>query len=127
MAKRNPVQEYRRAIESRRAAWDGGPMQPLVAAPQTHEPSPPVAPGELPAWMRRTSAVTPGAVMISQSGEAILILQRANRLLGRRFGINWADAASVIFAESGRRGTSPVALARVLTAGLRRDAKESRS
>jgi hypothetical protein len=57
------------------------------------------------------------------NAETIRILQRGNALLRRRFGIDWADAATVVFGEAARRGASPVALARVLTAGLRRDAR----
>jgi hypothetical protein len=64
--------------------------------------------------------------MLPQGAEAILVLQRGNRLLRERFGIDWADAASVVFGEAARRGASPVALARVLTTGLRRDARERR-
>jgi hypothetical protein len=57
--------------------------------------------------------------MLPQGAEAILVLQRGNRLLRERFGIDWADAAGVVFGEAQRRGASPVALARVLTTGLR--------
>ena len=69
------------------------------------------------------TAITPAAIMPEQNADTIRILQRGNAMLRRRFGIDWADAASVVFAEAQRRGASPVALARVLTAGLRRDAK----
>jgi hypothetical protein len=96
---------------------------PRVVASRLRAMDAPVAPGEIPAWLRRTRAVTTGPAMLSQSAEAILVLQRANKLLGARFGIDWAGASSVIFAEAQRRGASPVALARVLTAGLRRDAR----
>lgn len=122
MVKRNPVQEWTRVIGRRASAESLRSMRPLV--PQNPAPYTPVAPGELPAWLRRTRAVQPSSsVMLSQSGETILVLQRANKLLRRQFGIDWADAASVIFGEAARRGASPVALARVLTAGLRRDAR----
>jgi hypothetical protein len=96
-------------------------MEPLVA--RAFQTDSPVAPGELPAWLRRTRSVTPTTVIREQNADTIRILQRGNAMLRRRFGIDWADAASVVFAEAQRRGASPVALARVLTAGLRRDAK----
>ena len=121
MAKRNPVMEWNRAIR-RKGSGNVSALPPVVASrPQTMDA--PIAPGEIPAWLRRTRAVTTGPAMLSQSAETILVLQRANKLLGARFGIDWAGAASVIFAEANRRGASPVALARMLTAGLRRDAR----
>jgi len=56
---------------------------------------------------------------------AILILQRNNRLLRARFGVDWAGAASVLSGEARRRGMSVASLARLLTAGLRRDARSA--
>jgi hypothetical protein len=120
VTKRNPVLEWTRAL-GRRGALDMDAMQPLVA--RAFEPDAPVAPGELPAWLRRSRPVTPRSTIAEPNAETILVLQRANALLRRRFGIDWADAATVVFGEAARRGASPVALARVLTAGLRRDAK----
>lgn len=121
MAKRNPVLEWNRAI-GRKGGANISALRPVVVSPPRLTDAP-VAPGEIPAWLRRTRSVTTGSTMLSQSAETILVLQRANKLLRQRFGIDWADAASVIFGESMRRGASPVALARVLTAGLRRDAR----
>jgi hypothetical protein len=121
VTKRNPVKEWTHAMERR---TDIHSMRPVMSKPAPPPESyGPTAPGEIPAWLRRTRAVTTGPAMLSQSAEAILVLQRANKLLGARFGIDWAGAASVIFVEADRRGASPVALARVLTAGLRRDAR----
>jgi len=105
----------------KRAAANIGAMEPVVA--RAFEADAPVAPGELPSWLRRSRPVPGPAVMREEGAEAIRVLQRTNTLLRQRFGIDWADAAAVIFAEAQRRGASPVALARVLTAGLRRDAK----
>ncbi len=121
MVKRNPVMEWNRAI-GRRGGANVSAFRPVVVTRPRMEDAP-IAPGEIPAWLRRTRAITTGTAMLSQSAEAILVLQRANKLLRRRFGIDWADAASVIFGEAARRGASPVALARVLTAGLRRDTR----
>ena len=121
MAKRNPVMEWNRAI-GRKGGANVSALPPVVASRQLAMDAP-VAPGEIPAWLRRTRAVTTRPAMLTQSAEAILVLQRANKLLGARFGIDWAGAASVIFTEADRRGASPVALARVLTAGLRRDTR----
>ena len=120
MTKRNPVREWTRVMEKRAAAHMDA-MQPVVA--RAFEADAPVAPGELPSWLRRSRDVTTPKVMQEQGAETIRVLQRANALLRRRFGIDWADAAAVIFAEAQRRSTSPVALARVLTAGLRRDVR----
>ena len=124
MTKRNPVREWTRAMGKRRAT-DIDAMQPLVA--KAFEADTPVAPGEVPSWLRRSRPVAAAATIDEPNAETILILQRANTHLRRRFGIDWADAAAVIFLEAQRRGASPVALARVLTAGLRRDAKGSAS
>jgi hypothetical protein len=118
VAKRNRVLEWTRA-QGRRGAGNLDAWTPLTPRPRAAEP--PVAPGELPAWLRRTRRVTTAPRISEQGAEAIRVLQNANRLLQRRFGIDWADAASVIFEESGRRGASPILLARVLAAGLRRD------
>lgn len=125
MTKRDPVREWGRAIRRRGSAEGLRSLRPLVPQrpPETYDPP---APGELPAWLRRTRSVTPSSAMLPQGAEAILVLQRGNRLLRERFGIDWADAASVVFGEAQRRGASPVALARVLTTGLRRDARERR-
>jgi hypothetical protein len=57
-------------------------------------------------------------------GRAILILQRNNKLLKARFGLEWPAATSVVLGESTRRNMSAASLARVLTAGLRRDARK---
>lgn len=54
---------------------------------------------------------------------AILILRRNNRLLRARFGVDWAAATCVLMGEAHRRGMSVASLARVLAAGLRRDAR----
>jgi hypothetical protein len=54
---------------------------------------------------------------------AVLILQRNNKLLEARFGVGWPAAASVVCGEAARRNMSVASLARVLTAGLRRDAR----
>ncbi len=121
MVKRNPVMEWNRAI-GRKGGANVAAFRPVVVSRQRTEDAP-IAPGEIPAWLRRTRAVTTGTAMLSQSAETILVLQRANKLLRKRFGIDWADAACVVFGEAGRRGASPVALARVLTAGLRRDGR----
>jgi hypothetical protein len=117
---RNPVREWARAL-GKRGALDMDAMEPLVA--RAFEPDARVAPGDVPAWLRRSRPVTPRSTIAEPDAETIRILQRSNTLLRRRFGIDWADAATVVFAESVRRGASPVELARVLTSGLRRDAK----
>jgi len=121
VVKRNPLMEWSRAI-GRRGGANVAAFRPVVVSRQRTEDAP-IDPGEIPAWLRRTRAVTTGTTMLSQSAETILVLQRANKLLRARFGIDWADAASVIFGEAVRRGASPTALARVLTAGLRRDTR----
>jgi hypothetical protein len=117
VTKRNPVKEWANVLQKR---TNVRAMQHLAPAPETSEHH---EPGELPAWLRRSRDVTPGSTMLSQGAETILVLQRANRLLRARFGIDWADAASVVFEEAQRRAASPAAVARVLTAGLRRDVK----
>ena len=121
MTKRDAVREWTRAI-SRKTASNLNAMEPLVARAFQEEAS--LAPDEIPAWLRRSRAVTSAAVIHEQNGDTIRILQRANGLLRRRFGIDWADAAAVVFGEASRRGASPVSLARVLATGLRRDARE---
>jgi hypothetical protein len=118
MSKRNPVREWRHAMQRRTDVRSMRRITPQVADCET-----PLAPGELPAWLRRSRDVAPGSTMLSQGAETILVLQRGNRLLQSRFGIDWADAAGVVFAEAQRRGASPASIARVLTAGLRRDAR----
>ena len=119
MTKRNPVKEWTDAVSRRTHVRAMRPVTPEV------QPEPGAGPSadELPAWLRRSRAVTPGSTMMSQGAETILVLQRANRLLQSRFGIDWADAAGVVFEEAQRRAASPAAVARVLTAGLRRDAR----
>jgi hypothetical protein len=119
MTKRNPVKEWRQTLERR---TDVRAMRP-VKAKQPSQECVATAPDELPAWLRRTRAVAPGSTMLSQGAETILVLQRANKLLQQRFGIDWAGAASVVFEEAQRRAASPASVARVLTAGLRRDAR----
>jgi hypothetical protein len=109
----------------RQRTTDIDAMQPLVA--QAFAPDAPLAPGEIPSWLRRSRPVSGDSTIAEPNAETILILQRANTHLRRRFGIDWADAAAVIFAEAHRRGAPPAALARVLSAGLRRDAKGSAS
>ena len=121
MTKRNPVREWTRVME-RRAAANMDAMEPLVA--HAFDADAQVAPGELPMWLRRTRNVEAAATITEPNADTILILQRANAHLKRRFGIDWADAAVVVFNEAHRRAASPVALARVLTTGLRRDARE---
>jgi hypothetical protein len=118
MTKRNPVKEWAEVM-SRRS--DLRSMKHVTPKPSPDSYA--TAPGELPTWLRRSRAVNPGSTMLSQGAETILVLQRANRLLQARFGIDWADAASVVFEEAQRRAASPAAVARVLTAGLRRDAR----
>ena len=120
MAKRNAIRELTRAL-GKKPSMDMDVMEPLVA--RAFEADVQVAPGELPMWLRRTRAVEPASTITEPNADTILILQRANAHLKRRFGIDWADAAVVVFNEAHRRGASPVALARVLTSGLRRDAK----
>jgi hypothetical protein len=117
------VREWTRVM-GRRWATDIDAMEPLVT--QAFETHAGVAPGDVPAWLRRSRPVAIASPMVEPNAETILILQRGNALLRRRFSIDWADAAAVIFREAQRRGASPVALARVLTAGLRRDAKGAR-
>jgi hypothetical protein len=119
MTKRNPVKEWRQTLERRTDVRAMRPLTPRTPPEQWSGP----AQDELPAWLRRTRAVAPGATMLSQGAETILVLQRANKLLQQRFGIDWADAASVVFEEAQRRAASPASVARVLTAGLRRDAR----
>jgi hypothetical protein len=119
MTKRNPVREWQHTMAQRTNVRSMRPVAPQLP-PETYEPP---APGELPAWLRRSRDVTAGSTMLSEGAETILVLQRANRLLLGRFGIDWADAASVVFEEAQRRAASPAAMARVLTAGLRRDAR----
>jgi hypothetical protein len=126
VVKRNSVREWTRAMGRRgamgpRGVLDMNAMQPLVA--QAFETDVPVPPGELPSWLRRSKPVAPSSTILEANAETIRVLQRGNALLSRRFGIDWADAATVVFGEAARRGASPVSLARVLTAGLRRDAK----
>jgi hypothetical protein len=114
------VKEWRRAV-GKRGAWDDvGAMRSVTPRTDTYQAPPP---GELPAWLRRSRDITTSPAMLSQGAETILVLQRNNRLLRSRFGLDWADAASVVFEEAQRRGASPVSIARVLTAGLRRDAR----
>ena len=117
---RNPVREWTRAMD-KRGAMNMDVMEPLVARSFEHDM--PVATDDVPAWLRGSRDLAPATTLIEASGQTIRVLQRGNTLLRRRFGIDWADAAGVVFVEAQRRGASPVALARVLTAGLRRDAK----
>ena len=42
-------------------------------------------------------------------------------MLQRRFGLGWADVASIVEDEAARRATSTTAIARLLVAGLRVD------
>jgi hypothetical protein len=59
----------------------------------------------------------------SDLGEAIRVLQRHNKLLVSKFGINWVDATNVVMGEAQRRGTAMGLLARALVAGLRAEQK----
>ncbi len=79
---------------------------------------------EVRALMRRSRTLA--ATNWSDFGATIRVLQRHNKLLRERFGVEWADAASVVWSEAHRRGASAVALARVLAAGLRADAAGGR-
>lgn len=119
MTKRDPVKEWTSVISKR---TDVRAMRSVTPQPHVERGGGPAA-DELPSWLRRSRSVTPGSTMMSQGAETILVLQRANRLLQSRFGIDWADAAGVVFEEAQRRAASPAAVARVLTAGLRRDAR----
>ena len=79
------------------------------------------------AALRRTRRLRVSEIQAGKKDDieqAVLILRRNNRLLLARFGIEWPAAASVLCGEAARRGTSVASLARVLTAGLRRDARE---
>ena len=75
---------------------------------------------EARAMMQRSRTLAPTSW--TDFGATIRVLQRHNRLLRERFGVEWADAASVVWSEAHRRGASAAALARVLVAGLRADA-----
>jgi hypothetical protein len=109
---------------SKKRSMDMDVLEPLVA--RAYDTDAQVAPGELPMWLRRSRTVDPASTIVEPNADTIRILQRANAHLKRRFGIDWADAAVVVFNEAHRRGASPTAIARVLTAGLRRDARRSR-
>lgn len=120
MTKRDPVKEWTALVSKR---TNVRAMRPVMPHAHVERSAAGPSPDELPAWLRRSRAVTPGSTMMSQGAETILVLQRANRLLQSRFGIDWADAAGIVFEEAQRRAASPAAVARVLTAGLRRDSR----
>ncbi|HYM14658.1 MAG TPA: hypothetical protein VEZ14_03800 [Dehalococcoidia bacterium] len=80
-----------------------------------------------PATLRSTRPLRVSDTLAGKKADverAVLILQRHNRLLRARFGVEWPAAASVLCGEAARRSMSVASLARVLTSGLRRDARE---
>jgi len=124
--KRDPIQEWRRAMarraitpvaESRRAAITQLPPMPVGAA-ATFGGGMTIR--DAVAAMRRSRVLT--APSWSDFGSAIRVLQRHNKLLRARFGIEWAAAAVVVGGEAQRRGASAAVLARLAVAGLRADA-----
>jgi hypothetical protein len=123
--KRDPIQEWRRALVRRATAPGREPrwsaiteLPPLPAGVAT--PAGGTRMGDAAAALSGSRGLT--APSWSDFGAAIRVLQRHNKLLSARFGIEWADAATVVRGEAQRRGASAAALARLLVAGLRADA-----
>lgn len=118
---RDPIREWRDAIakHGRGRAWTLAephrPQQPFVMPSDVQ----PVGPVDL----RRTRRLTLASDWRLDFGAAIRLLQRHNRLLRNRFGIGWPEVAGLLLAEARRRGVPTESLARVLTTGLRQDAR----
>lgn len=125
--KRNVMKEWSNALTHtparQRNAWTqvlADQRRSLVAQasrPFTHDAS---------SLRRSTRSLSASDLPVGKQEDlarAILILQRNNKLLNARFGLEWPGAASVIAGEAVRRNMSAASLARVLTAGLRRDAR----
>lgn len=126
--KRNAINEWKRALSHtstpQRLAWaQVFGAQRLTAS--RFEPTVPTMERNLRAT--RELRARNIATQYDDLGRAILILQRNNRLLRARFGLEWPGAASVVAGEAARRNMSVAALARVLTAGLRRDERRGGS
>jgi len=128
--KRNMMQEWTkawtRAAGGRRAAWSQ--LTPVQVEETVRGQTAGVGGGALRpvAALRSARPLRAGDMDARQEdlGRAILILQHNNKLLKARFGLEWPAATSVILGEATRRNMSAASLARVLTAGLRRDARK---
>jgi hypothetical protein len=127
--KRNMMTEWKRALSRttrpQRMAWTQvfaeqrrGLVTPAAIAPSADD---------VATFLRSTRRLEASDTAVGRQddlGRAILILQRNNKLLKARFGLEWPAATSVVLGESTRRNMSAASLARVLTAGLRRDARK---
>ncbi|MHB8377222.1 MAG: hypothetical protein ACYDEB_09745 [Dehalococcoidia bacterium] len=113
---RDTIQEYltRRARRGDRMTYSSivSTLPRVVVAP--------LAPGDR-AVSRGSRALRVNTNPTEDFAAALRVLQRNNRLLQARFGLGWAEVASVVVAEARRRGFSTAAVARLLVAGLRRD------
>jgi hypothetical protein len=120
---RDPVREWRHALERREPRAARTLAQTLPPAPR------PIAlPADLRVVdvrpLRRTRPLSVTADWRLDFGAAIRVLQRHNKLLRARFGIGWVEVAGLLLPEARRRGVSTEQLARVLAAGLRSEARE---
>jgi hypothetical protein len=128
--KRNMMQEWSRAwtraAGGRRAAWSQ--LTRVQVEETMRSQTAGVGGGSLRSMtaLRSARPLRAGNTDARQDdlGRAILILQHNNKLLKARFDLEWPAATSVVLGESTRRNMSAASLARVLTAGLRRDARE---
>lgn len=117
---RDPIREWRDALAKRqgRRSWalaEPQRQQPIVVASDV-QPAGPID-------LRATRKLTLAPDWRLDFGAAIRVLQRHNRLLRSRFGIDWPEVAGLLLTEARRRGVPTESLARVLTAGLRQDAR----
>ncbi len=126
--KRDTMREYERALVKRRgnsglarSFRPRGFAEPSAARGRT-SPG-----GATDDTILRRYVAQPGDAARADFVEALRVLQRHNKLLLERFGVGWADVASVVEDEASRRGFSTMAMARLLAAGLRRDAEERRN
>lgn len=124
-AQRDPIREWRNALEKR----EHGGRRALRLAPHAPLPRPFVMPLDTQVGdrfnLRRTRRLDIAHDWRLDFGSAIRVLQRHNRLIQQRFGIGWVEVTGLLIEEARRRGITTASLARLLTAGLRRDATGS--